>query len=261
MLGANYERRGSAVNGEQAPMIYPGEGKEGQPKAGDYVLAAEQTRAEAAASPHRSTEGDLARADKWEGQARTKQLPSTQTEIGAGRELIDVENRWDALGVVDTVADPDYVTASASRERLELANEAGSLDLALDMADSIQAQDSLEKMLVHQMAVLHRGMMRAAACMNEELYAAAGRGLDESRREAANVRACRYAGAISRLSATYQQALHTLQRKRTGGNQHVTVKHIHQQVNVTEGGQAVVAGDTVTRGPGERRRGLVENEQ
>ena len=49
-----------------------------------------------------------------------------------------------------------------------------------------------------------------------------------------------------RLSATYQQGLLTLQRKRTGGNQHVTVKHIHQQVNVTEGGQAVVAGDTVT---------------
>jgi hypothetical protein len=33
-------------------MIYPGEGKKGQqPKAGDYVLAAEQTRAEAAADP------------------------------------------------------------------------------------------------------------------------------------------------------------------------------------------------------------------
>ncbi len=149
-------------------MIYPGEGKKGQPKAGDYVLAAEQTRAEAAASPHQSTAFDLARADKWEGQARTKQLPSTRTEIGAGGELIDIENRWDALGVVDTVADPDYVTASASRERLELANEAGSLDLAFDVADSIQAQDSLEKMLVHQMAVLHRGMMRAATRMNEE---------------------------------------------------------------------------------------------
>src|SRR5262244_4565387 len=142
-------------------MIYPGEGKKGQPKAGDYVLAAERVRAEAAASPHRSTAVDLARADKWEGQARTKQLPSTRTEIGAGGELIDRENRWNALGVgvVDTVADPDYVTASASRERLELANEAGSLDLALDVADSIQAQDSLEKMLVHEMAVLHRGMM------------------------------------------------------------------------------------------------------
>ena len=62
--------------------------------------------------------------------------------------------------------------------------------------------------------------------------------------EAANVRACRL--AISRMSATYQQGLLTLQRKRTGGNQQVTVKHIHQQVNVTEGGQAVVAGDKVT---------------
>jgi hypothetical protein len=47
--------------------------------------------------------------------------------------LIDTENRRAAPGVVNTVADPDYVTASASRERLELANEAGSLDLALDV--------------------------------------------------------------------------------------------------------------------------------
>jgi hypothetical protein len=64
--------------------------------------------------------------------------------------------------------------------------------------------------------------------------------------EAANVRACRLAGAISRMSATFQQGLLALQRKRTRGNQHVTVKHIHQQVNVTQGGQAVVAGDKVT---------------
>jgi hypothetical protein len=113
------------------------------------------------------------------------------------------------------------------------------------------------------MAVLHRGMMRAATRMNEELYALAG--LDEGRREAANVRACRLAGAISRMSATYQQGLLTLQRKRTGGNQHVTVKHIHQQVNVTEGGQAVVAGDKVmsrTRGRrGSDGGGMVKNEQ
>src|SRR5437588_1603418 len=88
-------------------MIYPGEGKKGQPKAGDYVLAAEQTRAEAAADPHLSTAVDLARADRWEGQARTK-LPSTRTEIGAGGELIDIENRRDGLGVVNTVADPDF---------------------------------------------------------------------------------------------------------------------------------------------------------
>src|SRR6476469_8677804 len=59
------------------------------------------------------------------------------------------------------------------------------------------------------------------------------------------------------MSATYQQGLLTLQRKRTGGNQHVTVNHIHQQVNVTEGGQAVVAGDKVTS----RTRGKMEARQ
>src|SRR5262249_26045057 len=151
-------------------------------------------------------------ADEWLAQARTKQLPSTRTEIGAGGELIDRENRGDPI--VDTVAHPDYVTAEASRDRLGLANEAGSFGLSLDAADTIQAQDGLEKMLVHQMAVLHRGMMRATARMDEELDAAA-RG-DPNKRETANVRACRLAGAISRMSATYQQGLLTLQRKRTG---------------------------------------------
>jgi hypothetical protein len=141
------------------------------------------------------------------------------------------------------------------------------LSLALDAADTIQAQDALEKMLVHQIAALHHGMMRAAARMNKELDAAGGTAIDAAgdkrdlpagEREAANVRACRLAGAISRMSATCQQGLLTLQRKRTGGNQQVTVKHIHQQVNVTQGGQAVVAGDKVTSRTstgGKRRRG------
>src|SRR5262249_3009887 len=151
-------------------MIYPGEGKKGQPKAGDYVLAAERVRAEAAASPHQSTTAfDLARADEWEGQARTKQLPSTRTEIGAGGELVDIENRWDnALDAVNTVADPDYVTASASRERLELASEAGSLGLALDAADTNQAQERLGKKVVHQKAGLQRGEKRDANSLKEE---------------------------------------------------------------------------------------------
>jgi hypothetical protein len=156
------------------------------------------------------------------------------------------------------------VTAEVSSDRLGLANQAGSLSLALDAADTIQAQDSLEKMLVHQMAVLHRGMMRATARMDEELHAASVID-DPNKREAANVRACRLAGAISRMSATYQEALLTLQRKRTGGNQQVTVKHVHQQVNVTQGGQAVVAGDKVTsRARGRRGSdggGMVKNER
>jgi hypothetical protein len=186
--------------------------------------------------------------------------------------LIDREKVGSHL--VDTVAHPDYVTAEASSDRLGLASQAGSLSLALDAADTIQAQDGLEKMLVHQMAALHYGMMRATARMNKELDAAGGTAIDAAgdkrdltagEREAANVRACRLAGAISRMSATYQQGLLTLQRKRTGGNQQVTVKHIHQQVNVTQGGQAVVAGDKVTSRTRGRRAsdggGMVKNER
>jgi hypothetical protein len=60
--GSGQAARNGNKRRQWAAMIYPGEGKKGQPKAGDYVLAAEQTRAEAAADPHRSTAFDLARA-------------------------------------------------------------------------------------------------------------------------------------------------------------------------------------------------------
>jgi hypothetical protein len=266
MFEAEFVRKDSdqtetAPNGEQAPMVYPGKEKRDRFKASDSVLAAAGMRVTARYS---GAADDVRLSDEMLAQARKKQLPSTRTEIGAGGELINREKVGSHL--FDTVAHPDYVTAEASRDRLALASQAGSLSLALDAADTIQAQDGLEKMLVHQMAALHYGMMRATARMNKELDAASGTAIDAAgdkrdqtagEREAANVRACRLAGAISRMSATYQQGLLTLQRKRTGGNQHVTVKHIHQQVNVTEGGQAVVAGDKVmsrTRGRVEKRR-------
>src|SRR5215475_3748603 len=176
--------------GEQAPMLYPGKEKRGRPRASDCVEAAACMRVTARYS---GAADDLRLADEMLAQARTKQLQSTRTEIGAGGELINREKVGSHL--VDTVAHPDYVTAEASRDRLGLASQAGSLSLALDAADTIQAQDSLEKMLVHEMAVIHYGMMRAAARMNEELDAAgvsdpnAAGVSDPNKREAANVRA------------------------------------------------------------------------
>jgi hypothetical protein len=112
----------TAPNGEQAPMVYPGKEKR-ELRASDYVEPAMQ-RVTARSS---GAADDLRLADEWEAQARTKQLPSTQTEIGAGGELIDREKVGSHL--FDTVAHPDYVTAEASRDRLRLANQAGSLRL------------------------------------------------------------------------------------------------------------------------------------
>jgi hypothetical protein len=107
----------TAPNGEQAPMVYHGKEKRGRFKESDYVLAAAGMRVTARYS---GAADDLRLADEMLAQARTKQLPSTRTEIGAGGELIDRENGCDPL--VDTVAHPDNVTAEASRDRLGLAD-------------------------------------------------------------------------------------------------------------------------------------------
>jgi hypothetical protein len=74
------------VNEEQAPMVYPGKEKRGQLKASDYPLLAARMRVTARYSGPCAAD-DLRLADEWEAQARTKQLPSTRTEIGAGGDL------------------------------------------------------------------------------------------------------------------------------------------------------------------------------
>ena len=63
------------------------------------------------------------------------------------------------------------MTVDASRDRLELANQAGCLEEALDAAETIDAQNSLEKMLAHQLAASHRSSMK----MTEQLNACLGR--------------------------------------------------------------------------------------
>jgi hypothetical protein len=55
-------------------------------------------------------------------------------------------------------------------------------------------------------------------------------------REGDSVEACRLTNAAARLVSVFQDAMLTLQRVRTSGNQTVTVQH----VNVASGGQAVV---------------------
>ena len=57
---------------------------------------------------------------------------------------------------LDTVRErPDMLAIEASARRMELADKADALTLAVDAAETIQAQNSLEKMLVHQMARAH----------------------------------------------------------------------------------------------------------
>jgi hypothetical protein len=183
------------------------------------------------------------------------------SEVGAGGELIPAsvlcENSR-ALEFFDTVERPDYVAVDASRDRLELANEAGALESGLDLADSIGAKNSAEKMLAHQMAAVHRSAMKMMGLVNYRVERMDGmlprQGVSMDDLQRLNMETCRMAGAVTRMMGSYQQGLLTLHRLRTGGTQHVVVERL-QQVNVNEGGQALVAGEMTSKGGGRRKRG------
>lgn len=163
-------------------------------------------------------------------------------KIGNGGEVIVAtsEAQGSIPGVIDTVREnQNMLTATASRERLELTGNA--LTLAVDAADSIQPRNSLEKMLAHQLAASHRlGMPfadNAAALIKRHTHSGS---------MVQSVEAGRQANAAARMFASFQEGLLALDRIRRGGKQ--TVKVVHQHVQVSPGGQAVVAAGGVKGG-------------
>jgi hypothetical protein len=54
------------------------------------------------------------------------------------------------------------IAALADNQRLELASEARADELALDMEESVTAQTSIEKAMVHQLAAAHALALRLA---------------------------------------------------------------------------------------------------
>jgi hypothetical protein len=134
--------------------------------------------------------------------------------------------------MLSTLEDPNMISVEASEQRMEAAFGAGVLQSALDAVLSANAENSLEKMLCHQMAGAHYAAMKLlAVALNPRLPP---------------VEAARLTNASARMMQVYQEALLALQRVRTGGKQTVVV----QYVQVRDGGQAVVAGNMKAAGQG-----------
>jgi hypothetical protein len=134
------------------------------------------------------------------------------------------EGRSFPLGLRDTLGFPTAVSADASEHRSRLAADAGVLEMAVDASMTIEAQNSLEKMAAHQLAVAHKMAMHFAALA-----------MDEKKLDLA----IKYQKASSGSMRSYQQGVDCFHKGRRGGRQIVTV----QRVNVNEGGQAIVAGN------------------
>ena len=124
----------------------------------------------------------------------------------------------------DTLTVPDIAAVEASFDRSRLLTEQGAdvAAMALDVANTIQAGNSSEKMLAHQLAAMHKVAMemigsvvphsRDAAIQNRRLNAAV------------------------RCMTAYQQGLLTLRKLRQNGNQRITV----QYVSLNNGSQAAL---------------------
>ena len=125
--------------------------------------------------------------------------------------------------LVDTLAAPNVVALDASAHRLELVTRMGTdvAALALDACDTMGASNSLEKMLGHQMAVLHDNAMRNAS---------------KAALEQDPVHSVRTMNLSIRCMETFQKGLLTLKRLRGTGEQRIVIQH----VNVTQGGSAVI---------------------
>ncbi len=174
---------------------------------------------------------------RWKTQAvfLTQQLElSEPPKVRYGGEVIPRCNGTEGdLKIIDTLAHPDLTAASASYSRAFLAMQVGgpgdgALEMAVDAADSIQAQNSLEKMLAHQMAALHIMAMRFA----DHALMRAPRN---------TVEAARCANTAARCMSVYQEGLMALRRLRNGNSQ--TVNVVHQHVNAP-GGQVAMTGTT-----------------
>jgi hypothetical protein len=161
--------------------------------------------------------------DTGEREAKSLLQPSKPLAHACGEAL---QSDFRLGHLVEIRQNPNMVSVIASEHRLDLAAGVGSRvpEAAVAAAESARAGNSLEKMLCHQMAAMHRAAMKLTA-----------RSLEF---ESQPVEMARLSNAAARMMQVYQEAFLALQKLRTGGKQTVVVQH----VQVSQGGQAVIAG-------------------
>jgi hypothetical protein len=180
-------------------------------------------------------------AEMWDRNAHEVLTLATPADVGAGGEVVHTNALPDVhanqvapagikrLNIRDTLAEgATRIGEDASVQRADLLTQPSFdvLPMAIDAAESIEAGNSLEKMLAHQLALAHHMAMKFADRALSYEHQTAG---DQ-------VEAARCANTVARLMGVFQDGLLTLQRLRSGGSQTVTVQH----VNVAHGGQAIV---------------------
>jgi hypothetical protein len=153
----------------------------------------------------------------WHGQAEAAITGQAQTVTIAHGEAMSHWLPW----MQDTLMDPDLPALDASRTRGQLLEANDVTALGIDLANTVGAANTVEKLLAHQVALAHKVAFEQAAKATREKNPA----IEAKRLE-----------TVAKMMGVAQRAALTLQRLRASGPQKVVVQHVH----VEAGGQAVV---------------------
>lgn len=186
-------------------------------------------------------------------EAEELMVPEGDVEVCPGGEVVTAP-------FIETLRNPDTLAVDASRSRCELLNMNGVIDLGVDAAKTIDAANSIEKMLVHQLAAVHDAGMRFLVDAKDAAGKSATRVFEnknypDTAQKYTDI-AVKLGNMAARMFDTYRQGVDALTRLKREGKQVIVVQHVH----VSEGGQAVVAGNMSGPGvPGTKKGGGGEN--
>ena len=169
----------------------------------------------------------------------------------AGGEIVSFEGSDNDRAIsekyVHKAKSPTMIDAVASQIRLELADKARCLELALDAVQSIENPNAIEKMLIHQMATAYQLSMKLLAGANDYF--------PHVRQQIDMDYFNMVLSQATRLMSVYQSGMLALSKSRNGGKQEVIVQHI--QVNGDA--KAIVSGKM--NAPSDRGGGGVSDEK
>jgi hypothetical protein len=177
------------------------------------------------------TPGEVAAIEKMADQRHDGVPPLTVSEDGqkitsAHRdELAGMARLMEAVGTADLDFMSGFIDQLAKSDGGEINEQ--QLNFKFAVVKGMKPRDQVEAMLAGQMAAIHTATMRSARSLAEAEH------LDQH--DSAE-------RTFNKLTRTFISQMEAFKRYRTGGEQTVTV----QQVNVGEGGQAIVG--NVTQG-------------
>jgi len=179
------------------------------------------------ASGHISDAGDHKGQANWHGHA-VKSIKGHGNRLAKSALIVNGEAATSPGYLKDTLVNPDLIAIESSETRGRLLVNNDIAALGIDVANTIGAANTLEKLLAHEIALAHKVACEQAA---------------KASRESDPAMEIKRLQASARMMGAVQQVVLTLHKLRTGGTQNVIVQHVH----VADGGQAVI-GAVQTRG-------------